>query len=89
MALGAPRGRVRAMVLRDAMAAVVPGAVVGVAGALALTRLLRGILFGVAPTDPIAFAAAVALLGGVALLASWVPARRATRVDPLTAIRAD
>jgi predicted permease len=89
MALGAPRGRVRAMVLRDAMAAVVPGAVAGVAGGLALTRLLRGMLFGVAPTDPIAFAAAVALLGGVALVASWVPARRATRVDPLTAIRAE
>jgi predicted permease len=89
MALGAPRGAVRGMVIRDAMAAVVPGALFGVAGAVALTRFLRGMLHGVSATDPASFAAAVALLGAVAFLASWLPARRATRVDPLTAIRAE
>jgi predicted permease len=89
MALGAPRGAVRAMVLGDAMRAVVPGAVLGIAGALALSRLIRGMLYGVTTADPVTFAAVVAVLAAVALLASWLPARRATRVDPLTAIRAE
>ena len=89
MALGANRGTVQAMVLRDAMRAVLPGVVVGLVGSLALTRLLRGMLYEVSATDPATLAAVSALLILVALFASWLPARRATRVDPLIAIRAE
>ena len=89
MALGANRGRVRTMVLRDALRAVLPGVVLGVAGGLALSRLLRGLLYGVSASDPATFVAVAALLTGVALVAAWLPARRATRVDPLTAIRSE
>jgi putative ABC transport system permease protein len=89
MALGAERRTVRGMVLLDAMRAVLPGLVVGLVGAFALTRFLRGLLYGVQPTDPTVFAIVALVLTAVALLASWIPARRATRVDPLIAMRAD
>jgi len=88
MALGAARGRVLAMVLRDGMRAVVPGVVVGTVGALFLARLMTSVLYGIAPTDPLTFAAVIAVLIVVTLLASLVPARRATKVDPIEAIRA-
>jgi hypothetical protein len=65
------------------------GVALGAGLALALTRFLRGLLFEVSPTDPLALAAAVGVLGGVALLASYLPARRATRLDPMTAIRTE
>jgi ABC-type antimicrobial peptide transport system permease subunit len=71
------------------MRAVLPGLVVGLVGAFALTRFLRGMLYGVQPTDPTVFAIVALVLTAVALLASWIPARRATRVDPLIAMRAD
>jgi predicted permease len=87
MALGAVRGQVLAMVLRDGMRAVVPGIVVGIIGARFLSRLMTSLLYGVAPTDPLTFAAVVAVLVGVTLLASLIPARRATKVDPIEAIR--
>ena len=89
MALGARRTTVRLMVLREAMSAVVPGVVLGVLGAAALSRFLRSMLYGVRETDPLTFAAVAALLLAVAVAASWIPARRATRVDPLVAIRAE
>jgi predicted permease len=89
MALGAARGTVRAMVLGDAMRAVFPGVVVGLVGALALSRVLRGMLYGVSATDPTVFVAVAVLLTAVAIAAAWIPARRATKVDPLEAIRAD
>jgi ABC-type antimicrobial peptide transport system permease subunit len=88
MALGAARGRVLRMILGDAMGAVVPGIGVGIAGALMLTRLMAGLLYGIAPTDPLTFVAVIAVLVVVTLAASLVPARRATRVDPMEAIRA-
>lgn len=87
MALGADRRSVLGMVLgRTALLAVV-GVAIGVIGALALTRVLGTLLFGVGAADPVTFAAVSALLIGVALLAGYVPARRATRVDPVIALR--
>jgi putative ABC transport system permease protein len=62
---------------------------VGLLASLALARLLSGQLFGVSPTDPVTFVGIAALLAGTALLASYLPARRATRVDPITALRAE
>jgi predicted permease len=89
MALGAQRGSVRAMVLRDAMVAVLPGIAAGMLGARALARFLRGLLYEVSSADPLTIGAVALLLASVALLASWLPAHRAARVDPMVAIRAD
>jgi ABC-type antimicrobial peptide transport system permease subunit len=80
---------VLALVFRQSVGYVLPGLAVGAAGALTLTRLLRSQLFGVQPTDPMTFAAVILLLVAVALLATWVPARRAIRVNPLEALRHD
>ncbi len=87
MALGARGGAVAAMVVREGMALVAAGLALGVALALGLTRLLASQLYEVQPRDPITLTAVVIVLGGVALIACWVPALRATRVDPLTALR--
>ena len=65
------------------------GIACGSAGAIATTRFLRSLLFGVSATEPAVFVAAAAVLAGVALAASWIPARTATKVDPLEAVRAD
>jgi predicted permease len=86
MALGATQGKVLAMVTWQAMRPVLVGLAVGVAGALAATRLLGGLLFGVTATDPLTFAGVLAVLAAAALLASWVPARRASRVEPSRAL---
>ena len=88
LALGAEQGRVLRMILRDGLRAVIPGVAVGVVAALFLTRLMAGLLFGIEPTDPVTFASVVGVLVVVALGASLVPARRATKVDPMVAIRA-
>ena len=87
MALGAGRGEVLQMVLRNALRLVLPGMAVGLVGALVLTRFLSSLLFGIRPNDPATFAAVSVLLAAVALLASYVPARRATKVDPIVALR--
>jgi ABC-type antimicrobial peptide transport system permease subunit len=65
------------------------GLAIGAAAALPLSRLLKGLLFGVEPADPLTIAMSAALLVGVALVASWIPARRATGVDPMTALRSE
>jgi predicted permease len=86
-AFGAPRGQVLAMILRQGLA--VCGAGAGVLAALFLTRYLKTLLYGVPATDVVTFSAVAALLVGVALLASWLPARKATRVDPMVALRCE
>jgi putative ABC transport system permease protein len=89
MALGARAADVLRLVLGEGMMPVMVGAAAGIVAAVLATRSLRSMLFGVTPLDPVSFAAAPALLGAVALLACYVPARRATRVDPLVALRED
>ena len=89
MALGAQQGAVRRLILRDAMWAVVPGVVLGLGFALVIAKLLQSLLYGVTSTDPVTYAGVITVLMLVAMLASWIPARRATRVDPMIAIRAD
>src|SRR5262249_8045860 len=81
-------GPVVRLMLRSAMASVLTGAAIGIAGAVASMRLLASFLFDVRPLDPAAFALATAVLVAVALVAAYLPARRATRVDPLRALRA-
>jgi ABC-type antimicrobial peptide transport system permease subunit len=87
MALGATRGRVVALVVRRGLAWAGAGIGAGLVAALFLTRLMSGLLYGVAPRDPRTFLAVTALLAAVAALASAVPALRAARVDPLEALR--
>ena len=85
--LGATHWSMMRLVLRDVVAIVVPGIVIGGGAALMLTGLARSLLFGLTPTEPGVFALAAAILTAAALLAGWVPARRASHVDPLTALR--
>jgi putative ABC transport system permease protein len=87
MALGAQPRRVLMLVLRQGMLLTVVGIGVGLVGAFALSRVMSGLLYGVAATDPVTFAAIVVVLGVVALIACYIPARRATRVDPLIALK--
>ena len=87
MALGAQRRDVLGMTLRQGLRLVGIGVGLGIAGALVLTRLMSSLLFGVSATDPITFAAITLVLTAVALVASYIPALRATRVDPMLALR--
>src|SRR5688572_9146229 len=89
MALGADRGDVRRLVLARALRIVVAGLLVGLAGAAGVTRVLQRFLFGVTSTDPIVFTIVTLLLLVVGLLAAWLPARRAARIDPWSALRAE
>jgi putative ABC transport system permease protein len=87
IALGADRKDVLQTVLRQGLGLAITGAAVGLAGALIVSRLMAGLLYGVRPTDPLTFAGVALLLIGVALLACYIPARRTLRVDPLVALR--
>jgi predicted permease len=87
IALGAQRADVLGLVLRQGALLGVIGIAVGTVGSLAMTRVLEGLVFGVSTTDPVAFICVIVLLVGVALIASWLPARRAARVDPMQVLR--
>jgi predicted permease len=89
MALGAERRDVLRLVLMRALRIVAAGLIAGLAGAVGVTRVLQRFLFGVTPTDPVAFTAVTLLLMAVGLMAAWLPARRATRIDPCAALRAE
>jgi predicted permease len=89
MALGAQRFDVLRPLLREGMGLILTGLVIGLVCALGVTRLMRGMLTEVSPSDPLTFAAATLLLGGVSLLACYLPARRATKVDPLIALKCE
>ena len=89
MALGADRQTVRGLVLGQGARLVAAGLAIGLAGALAVSRLLGALLYGVHPNDPVTLAVVAAGLGGVALVASWLPARRAAGVDPVVALRSE
>ena len=87
MALGAERGGVLWLVLREALVLVILGAAIGVPVALGVTKFTESILYGIAPRDPLATVGATVLLLTVAMVASYLPARRASRLDPNKALR--
>jgi ABC-type antimicrobial peptide transport system permease subunit len=87
MAIGAERSDVLRLVVREGARLAIFGIAIGVAGSFLITRLLASLLFGISATDPLTFAVVAALLGAVALAASYIPALRATRVDPMVALR--
>jgi ABC-type antimicrobial peptide transport system permease subunit len=87
MALGAERRSVLAMVLRDGAALALVGLTIGLLAALAMTRVLRAMLFEVTTTDPVTYVAMAGVLAVAVLAASWIPARRAASVDPVVALR--
>jgi putative ABC transport system permease protein len=87
LALGAQKNDVLRLVIKQGMKLSVIGIVIGLVASLALTRLINSLLYGVSPTDLPTFAGIALLLSLVALLACWIPARRATKVDPLIALR--
>jgi putative ABC transport system permease protein len=89
MALGAQAADVVRLALRQGVWLIVGGMALGLAGALAATRLIKGFLYGVSAADPLTFMAVTSLLAGAALLACYLPARRATKVDPMVALRCD
>ena len=89
MALGAARGDVQRMVVTQALRLVAIGGVLGLVLAFATTRLMANLLHGVSPTDPPTFASVGLLIAFSGLIAAWIPARRATRIDPMLALRAE
>ena len=89
MTVGAQRGNVLRLVIGDGMKLTLAGVLLGVVAALALTRTMKSLLFGVSATDPVTFISIALLLLLVSLLACWVPARRATKVDPMIALRSE
>jgi ABC-type antimicrobial peptide transport system permease subunit len=89
MAMGAARGRVLAMVLGQGLRPIAVGLGLGLLGALALGRVMGDLLFGIQPTDPLCLSGSAAVLAAVSVVACLLPARRATRIEPMRALRAE
>jgi ABC-type antimicrobial peptide transport system permease subunit len=89
IALGADQGRVRRLIVGEGAALVGIGAAIGLGGALASTRVLQKLLFDLKPSDPVTYVAILVVLGAAAIVASWLPARRASLVDPVVALRSE
>jgi putative ABC transport system permease protein len=89
IALGAQASQVQGLIVRGALGLVGIGLAIGIVGAAATAKVLGGLLYGVAPWDPVSYLAAITVLLGVAGLSAWIPARRAARVDPAVALRAE
>jgi ABC-type antimicrobial peptide transport system permease subunit len=89
VALGAQRRDVLRLVMRRIMLLVATGIAIGISGALSLGRVVAGLLYGVTPADPVTLVAVALFLAAVATLATYIPARRATLVDPVVSLRAD
>ena len=89
VALGADKRRIVRLVIGNGLGLALTGVAIGIPAALALTRLMTGMLSGVSSTDPVTYVAVVAMLVTLALLASYLPARRATQVDPIVALRTE
>jgi putative ABC transport system permease protein len=89
MALGAAHQDVIRLVVRQAMILALMGSACGLVAAVTLTRMMSNLLYGVRATDPLTYVGAAVVVGGVALLASYLPARRATRIDPVSALRCE
>jgi ABC-type antimicrobial peptide transport system permease subunit len=87
MSLGADGGRIQRMVISEGGLLVAMGLAIGVIGALSLSRLMQGLLYGVAPYDPVTLGGVVAVMAIVGVLACWIPASRAARIDPIVALR--
>jgi ABC-type antimicrobial peptide transport system permease subunit len=87
LALGAEKSRITRMVLRQGMELALAGVAVGLLGALFVSRLMTGLLYGASPHDPLTFVSVTILLSAVALAACLVPARRATNIDPIVALK--
>ena len=89
LALGAKPGSIAAMIVRQGGTAALAGIIIGLVVALAGSRLIESLLYGISPRDPEVFAVTTLILLGVALLACWLPARRAARLSPIEALRTD
>ena len=89
LALGAKRSEIMRMILRQGLELATNGAVVGLVGALIVSRLMTGLLYGVSPTDPLTFIGVTLVLTSVALADSYIPAMRAMRLDPMTTLHAE
>ncbi|MGA7342178.1 MAG: FtsX-like permease family protein [Terracidiphilus sp.] len=89
LALGASREKIRKMILLEGLELAIAGSALGLAGALIVSRLMAGLLYGVSPADPLTFAGVTLVLTAVAFAACSIPARRAMGVDPLSALRCD
>jgi ABC-type antimicrobial peptide transport system permease subunit len=87
IALGAHPRQIRRLVIRHGGVLIGTGLIIGIVLSLGLTRIIRSFLFGTSPTDPLTFAAGIILLGGVALIACYIPAWRASRIDAVVALR--
>lgn len=87
LAVGAQKGDVLWMVIREGLSPALAGVAIGIISAFRLTRLLSSLLYGIRPADPVTYAVVALTLTGVALLACYIPARRATKVDPIVALR--